>query len=163
MSGSSPPASDPLAGPAPDTEPSPTGPAEPSPRWLGAVLGAGCVLFVPYIAVLASNLPDHARAAHYDAAWVGLDVFELVALVTTAWLIWTRSAWVALPATAAATLLLCDAWFDVVTAYGARHVTVAVISAVLVELPLAALCVWIARHAEVVRERATRTPPRREA
>lgn len=163
MSGSSPTASEPVAVPTGEATAGPTPPAEPAPRWLGLALAVGCVLFVPYIAALAYSLPDHARAAHYDAAWVGLDVFELAALVATAWLIWVRSAWVALTATAAATLLLCDAWFDVVTTHGTRRVVIAVVSAVLVELPLAALCVWIARHAEVVLERAARTPPQQGA
>ncbi len=127
---------------------------EPAPRWIAVLFAVGSVLFVPYIVTLALTLPPHARAAHYDAAWVGLDVFELVALVSTAWFVWTRSTWVALTAMSAATLLLCDAWFDVVTARPGAHRALAVASAALVELPLAAVCTWIARHAEVVHERA---------
>jgi hypothetical protein len=44
------------------------------------------------------------------------------------------------------TLLCCDAWFDVLTSRGASDITQAVLSAVLIELPLAALCFWIARN-----------------
>ncbi|HEX7353986.1 MAG TPA: hypothetical protein VF288_04040 [Mycobacteriales bacterium] len=136
---------------------------EPAPRWVAVLFGLGSLLFVPYIVALAFLLPSHARAAHYDAAWVGLDVFELVALAATAWCAWTRSTWIALTATAAATLLLCDAWFDVVTAHARAQRALAIASAVLVELPVAAVCVWIARHAEVVHERVTMMLWRRTA
>jgi hypothetical protein len=44
------------------------------------------------------------------------------------------------------TLLVCDAWFDVLTSRGTSAVTQAVVEAVIVELPLAALCFWIARN-----------------
>jgi hypothetical protein len=135
---------------------------EPAPRWVGVFLGVCAVLFVPYIVVLAFTLPSHARAAHYDAAWVGLDVFELVALAATAWCAWTRSTWIALTSTAAATFLLCDAWFDVVTSQG-EHRSLAILAAVVVELPFAAFCLWIARHAERVHERATIMLLRRSA
>ncbi|HEY5335109.1 MAG TPA: hypothetical protein VIJ71_03700, partial [Mycobacteriales bacterium] len=77
------------------------------------------------------------------------------ALAATAWCAWARSTWIALTATAAATLLVCDAWFDVVTSENGRHRMLAVAAAVVFELPLAAFCVWIARHAELVHERAT--------
>jgi hypothetical protein len=43
-------------------------------------------------------------------------------------------------------MLLCDAWFDVVTSAGGSERLEAVLEAVLVELPLAALCglvVWL--------------------
>jgi Ca2+/H+ antiporter len=135
----------------------------PAPRWVGVLLGVCAVLFVPYIVALAFTLPSHARAAHYDAAWVGLDVFELLTLGATAWCAWTRSTWIALTATAAATLLVCDAWFDVVTSHAGEHRVLAIAAAVLVELPLATFCLWVARHAERVQERATTTLLRRSA
>ncbi len=136
--------------------------AEPAPRWVGVLLGVLAVLFVPYIVQLALELPDRAQAVHYAAAWVGLDVMELLALAATAWFAWTRSTWVAMAATSAATLIVCDAWFDTVTARGDRFVA-ALGEALLVELPMAAFCLWIARHAEVVADRATRQLLRRSA
>ena len=134
--------------------------AEPAPRWIGLFLGALAVLFVPYIVVLAYNLPDRTHVQHYAAAWVGLDVMELLALAVTAWFAWTRSTWIAMSATCAATLIVCDAWFDAVTARG-DQVVVSVLEAVFIELPMAGFCLWIARHAEVVADRATRLLLRR--
>jgi len=57
-----------------------------------------------------------------------------------------RSPHVVLPAAGTAALLLADAWFDVVTARGGALV-VAIVSAVGVELPLAALSVIVALRA----------------
>jgi hypothetical protein len=44
------------------------------------------------------------------------------------------------------TLLVCDAWFDVLTSHGTGNVAQALAEALLLELPLAALCFWIARN-----------------
>jgi hypothetical protein len=43
-------------------------------------------------------------------------------------------------------LLVVDAWFDCTTARGTAHVVQAFAQAFLVELPLAVLSFWIARH-----------------
>ena len=47
-------------------------------------------------------------------------------------------------ASIAGTLLVCDAWFDVVTAQPGSDLAWALVFALLAELPLAALCFWIA-------------------
>ena len=54
---------------------------------------------------------------------------------------------------AAAALLVADAWFDVVTAPDPTALIAALAMAVLVELPLAATCVWLCRHANQLAER----------
>jgi hypothetical protein len=48
-----------------------------------------------------------------------------------------------------------DAWFDVVTA-PRGDLTEAVVEALLAELPLALVCVWIALHVDRVIERRLR-------
>jgi len=47
-------------------------------------------------------------------------------------------------ASIAGTLLVCDAWFDVVTAEPGGELAWALVFALLAELPLAALCFWVA-------------------
>jgi hypothetical protein len=59
---------------------------------------------------------------------------------------------VALTATAAATMLLVDAWFDVLTTPRGHGRLMSLALAGLIELPLAAICVWIALHAQYVVE-----------
>lgn len=127
--------------------------AAPAPPWVGPVfLGLGALL-VPWMVVLAVTLPGHEVAAHYRATWVGFDCMLAVALALTGWFAARRSTWIEVSASVAATLLVVDAWFDVLTA-GTRWDRIgAVAEALLVELPLAAVSVWIARHAAEVNER----------
>ena len=44
------------------------------------------------------------------------------------------------------TLLVCDAWFDVLTSRGVSDIAQAAAAALLIELPLAALCFWMASN-----------------
>ncbi|HWC34578.1 MAG TPA: hypothetical protein VG650_07090 [Mycobacteriales bacterium] len=118
--------------------------AAPMPRWVAPLYFGLAFLLVPWIIYLGVVLPDHTTSRHWDVAWVGFDAFEFAALVVTAWLAYRRSAWVASSAAATAALLFIDAWFDITTASGWNLVQ-AIGSAVLLELPLAALSVWIAK------------------
>jgi hypothetical protein len=51
-----------------------------------------------------------------------------------------------------------DAWFDAVTANGGWNLVQAIVLGVGIELPLAAVSLWIAGHAELVRRREARGP-----
>lgn len=104
------------------------------------LMALGLTLWVGYLAV---KLPTHKVAFHYDIAWVGFDCGLAAALLVTGALVLRRSPHVILPAAGTATLLLADAWFDVVTARGAA-LALALMLAVLVELPLAALSLTVA-------------------
>jgi hypothetical protein len=95
------------------------------------------------------------RAAHWDIAWAGFDVALALLLVTVAVAAWKRSPWLEGAATATATLLFVDAWFDVLTSSTRAEFLVAIGEAVLVELPAAVLCLLLARTAE----RRLRTAP----
>ena len=66
----------------------------------------------------------------------------------TGWAIARRAAWAPSAAAAAATLLLCDAWFDNVLASGLEEHVEAALEAALLEVPLALLCLWLARNRE---------------
>jgi ABC-type molybdenum transport system ATPase subunit/photorepair protein PhrA len=57
-------------------------------------------------------------------------------------------------AAAAATLLICDAWFDILSSTSRNELFTALTLAVFVELPVAAACLFVAHHAE---EAALRT------
>jgi hypothetical protein len=139
--------------PGPHRRPQPVAPA---PRWAGPLYLVLAVLLVPWIVYLGIVLPDRTTSAHWDVAWVGFDAMEFVALGLTGWFAYRRSTWVEVAATASAVLLIVDAWFDVTTATAGWDLVQALALGVLVELPLAALSLWIARHAETVNEAATR-------
>jgi hypothetical protein len=66
-----------------------------------------------------------------------------------------RSPYAEVAAAVSGTLLVCDAWFDLVTSRTSGELVQAGLEAALVELPLAALCFWmainLARAVEVAR------------
>jgi hypothetical protein len=132
----------------------------PAPVWVAplfAVLGSGTI---PWTVYLSLTLPDHARTHNYRLAWVGFDVLLIVVLLVTAYLAWRGSPLVGLLAGCAATMLLVDAWFDVTTSD--RHeVGLALLLAMVAELPLAVLCGWVALHVDRVIARRIRYMARR--
>jgi len=117
-------------------------------HWVTSVLVLASVVLVPWTLVLAYRLPARHTSHHWDVAWVGFDVALAAALGATAWSVARRSPWAPSAAAVAATLLLCDAWFDVVLANGRGEQVEAGLEAGLVEIPLALFCLWIARDAE---------------
>jgi hypothetical protein len=113
-------------------------------RWAMPLLGAVVVFLLPWTVWLTVTLPAKHVAEHWDAAWVGFDLAEVVALSLTAYGLWKRAPWVEVAASAAGTLLIADAWFDILLSGGDEKVWVAVAEAVFAEVPLAILCFWIA-------------------
>ena len=119
----------------------------PSHRWLRRtrevrilLLAVSAVLLVPWIVYLAVTLPRQYVADNWDVTWVGFDVLLLVMMVATAVLGYLRRQMLVLTAFATGVLLVCDAWFDVVTAHGDDQ-TWSLVSALVVELPLAAFLI----------------------
>lgn len=139
-----------------------TGRLRSVPRWvppLFAVLGAATV---PWTVYLSLTLPQHARTHHYRLAWVGFDVLLTAVLLATAHAAWRGRRLVGPLAASIATMLVVDAWFDV-TMSGRSGETEAVLSAALIEIPLAAVCGWIALHVDRVVESRLHQLDRRAA
>ncbi|MFE2421847.1 hypothetical protein [Streptomyces hokutonensis] len=123
---------------------------EPGSRLVGRVgwLLGGCgFALLPWLYVLATGLPDTATAAHWPVAWVGLDALEAAGLIATGVLAARGDRRYVLTATATATLLVVDAWFDTTTAAAGGDLAAAATMALGAELPLAALCAWLALRA----------------
>jgi len=119
------------------------------PSWAGRLLLLTVVALVPWTSWLFLNLPHRHVAHHWDLAWTGFDIALALTLATTAYALARRSELVPRAATVAATLLVCDAWFDTTTAGDDAQLWVALVLAFGVELPLAFLCIWIARRVRV--------------
>jgi hypothetical protein len=124
----------------------------PAP-WVVPLFALSGIVLVPWIVFLVRNLPSTHAAAHWDIAWAGLDVGLALLLLGVAVSAWRRSPWLEGAATAAAALLVVDAWFDILTSSTHLELAVAIGEAVLVELPLAGLCFMLARDAERVLRR----------
>jgi hypothetical protein len=118
------------------------------PGWVAPLFGVAAAVLVPTVVLLLVALPSEHRAEHWDVAWGGFDVMLALTLLAVAITAWRGSAWFEAAAAAAATLLLVDAWFDVLTASTGSELVLALIEAVFVELPLALVCLWLARGAE---------------
>jgi hypothetical protein len=114
-------------------------------RWLATAAAGGGLALVAWIFTLASTLPDRYLAENWDAAWVGYDLALLVGLGLTAWAAWRDSRLLAPAALATAVLLVCDAWFDVMTASTTADLVGGAVTALLAELPLAAALLAVAR------------------
>jgi len=117
-------------------------------RWVAPMLVLGAALLIPWTLVLAYRLPSRHTSHHWDVAWVGFNVALVVSLAATGVSIARRASWATSAAAVAAALLLCDAWFDNVLANGGDEHLEAALEAVLVELPLALFCLWLAGHCD---------------
>ena len=126
-------------------------------RWLAPLFFLAGLGLLPWTAYLIVTLPSrHLQTGYYDVAWGGFDVGLAALLVATGVGLVRRRLWVQSTATAAATMLVCDAWFDVLSSRPGPERLTALVLAALAELPSAVICLLIARHVEEVAERAQR-------
>jgi len=113
-------------------------------RWQGLALAVCGVAMVPWLVVLAVMLPTTASVPHWSTAWIGLDTLEAVGLTTTGVLLMLRRRRYVLTASATATVLVIDAWFDLLSAHNGGELLIAIAMGVGAELPLAAICALLA-------------------
>jgi hypothetical protein len=112
---------------------------------LGLVI-LGCAALAAWIGVLAATLPRYYRAGDWRGAWVGFDIALLLTFAATGWAVWRRRQILIICLVVLATLLCCDAWFDVVLDARTSGFEVSLLSAILIELPLAAIAILGARR-----------------
>lgn len=105
-----------------------------------------CVALAAWIGVLAVTLPRYYRAGDWRGAWVGFDVAELLVFTTTAWAAWRGRQLLIMCLVVLATLLLADAWFDVTLNVRTSGFMFSLLSALLVEIPLAVIAITGARR-----------------
>jgi hypothetical protein len=101
-----------------------------------------CVVLAAWIGVLAATLPRYYRTG----GWVGFDLALLAAFAATGWAAWKRRQLLIICLIVLATLLCCDAWFDVVLDARTPGFWLSLASALVVELPLAGLAIAGARR-----------------
>ena len=120
----------------------------PLPRWVTALLTLVALGLLPWTLWLTFSLPARHVSQHYDVAWVGFDIGLAVAFAASTWAALRGSPWIAPLAAATGAMLVCDAWFDVVTSQTGGEMWEAIAEAALAELPLAAVCALIVYDAE---------------
>ncbi len=104
------------------------------------LMACGSAGLIPWIAILSTSLPNTYTARNWSVTWVGFDALLLVSMATTAILGWQRRQLLILTAFATGVLLVCDAWFDIMTA-SPDDLRVSLATAVFGELPLAAILI----------------------
>ncbi len=127
---------------------SPASSRVPLPWWITPLLAVTAAGLVPWTLYLTFTLPSRQVTEHYDVAWVVFDIALFAAIATTAVCAVRNSEWLVPFAAVTGTMLVCDAWFDVVTSIGANDWVEAVLEAILAELPLAGVCALIVFDAE---------------
>ncbi len=116
----------------------------------------GAAVLIPWIAFLSLSLPRSYSVRAWNVVWVGFDIALAACLAVTGWWVLQRRQVAMFGLVIAATLLLCDAWFDVCLAWNTSDQTWALLSAA-VEIPLAVFLAGTAlrilgRTARVVRQ-----------
>src|SRR5450432_2299264 len=84
-------------------------------RLAGPLFAILSILLIPWIAFIALVLPSRQLSENYDLAWAGFDGMLFIGLASTAYFALRRSRYLSVAATAVGTLLIVDAWFDVLT------------------------------------------------
>jgi hypothetical protein len=96
----------------------------------------GSVAMVPWVGYLAMTLPDNYVAHNWVVTWIGFDILLVGFMLATLVLGYLRRQLLVFTAFTTGVLMICDAWFDLMTA-GPRDLRLSVVTALLIELPLA--------------------------
>jgi hypothetical protein len=122
------------------------------PRWAAWVIIAAGLAMFPRLVLLS---PEGTQIGGRSVAWIGFGLVLSALVVRTGWLALRGREHMELSAAAAGTLLVAAVWFQVIMSGARSEVELAAAFAVLAELPLAGVCLWIAGRAEFRRvERA---------
>jgi hypothetical protein len=113
------------------------------PEYLGRIrrirlslMIGGSIAMIPWLVYLSMTLPDRYLARNWTVTWVGFDILLVGFMLATAVLGYLRRQLLMLAAFTSGVLLICDAWFDLMTA-GPKDVWLSVTTALLIEVPLA--------------------------
>ncbi|NNN20758.1 MAG: hypothetical protein HKL80_01980 [Acidimicrobiales bacterium] len=106
----------------------------------------GVLALIPWTAYLSIVLPPHFRADDWNVAWVGFDCAIMAVLAATAWAAWHQRQILAAMSIIAATMLVCDSWFDVSTSFGTSDQVFTLLNALLVNIPVSMFLLFLARR-----------------
>jgi hypothetical protein len=116
------------------------------PSWASRLYTVLGLVLVPWTIFLGTTLPQRHLAHHWDISWTGLDIGLAVSLILTGLLAYARSIWLIIAASTTGSLLLVDAWFDVMSEKSVFVLHQAIILALVLEIPLAIMSYYLAFH-----------------
>lgn len=110
-----------------------------------SLMVGGSMAMVPWLGYLSVTLPENYVAHNWPVTWVGFDILLVTFMVATATLGYLRRQLLVPAAFTTGVLLICDAWFDLMTA-GPKDVWLSIATALLIEVPLAAFMIFSAQR-----------------
>ena len=110
-----------------------------------SLMVGGSIAMIPWLGYLSVTLPENYVAHNWPATWVGFDVLLVAFMLATAAFGYLRRQVVLLAAFTSGVLLICDAWFDLMTA-GPNDIWLSVFTALVIEVPLAIFMLTSARR-----------------
>jgi hypothetical protein len=105
-----------------------------------SLMVGGAIALIPWMVYLGFTLPANYVAHNWPATWIGFDCVLIGFMIATAVLGFLRRQLVVLPGFTTGVLLICDAWFDIMTA-GPGQVWISVLAAAFGNLPLAVILI----------------------
>jgi hypothetical protein len=105
-----------------------------------SLMVGGAIALIPWMVYLGVTLPANYVAHNWPATWIGFDCVLIGFMIATAVLGFLRRQLVVLPGFTTGVLLICDAWFDIMTA-GPGQVWISVLAAAFGNLPLAVILI----------------------
>jgi hypothetical protein len=118
-------------------------------EWVALGYGVVGIGLLPWAFWLSASLPASHHSAHWDLAWSGFDVGLAACFCGTAVAAYRGAiGWAGALASATGTMLVVDAWFDVVLESHGSELGTALVEALVFELPVAAVCFWVAFRTE---------------
>ncbi|MGZ4513996.1 MAG: hypothetical protein ACXVX6_13275 [Mycobacterium sp.] len=110
-----------------------------------SLMVGGSMAMVPWLGYLSVTLPENYVAHNWPVTWVGFDILLVGFMLATAVLGYLRRQLLVPAAFTTGVLLICDAWFDLMTA-GPKDVWLSVTTALLIEVPLAVFLIFSAQR-----------------
>jgi len=108
------------------------------------ITGGGAVALIPWIVYLNATLPSSSSGGAWRTAWVGYDLGLVAVFGCAGWMALRRRQLLVLLLTAAATLLAADAWFDVTLSWGTKEQLASIVTAAVLEVPIAVFFLSVA-------------------
>lgn len=117
------------------------------PAWAGKIYVMLAFVLLPWTIYIGLALPRRHLTTNWDISWTGLDIGLTISLLATGFFAYVRSIWIVIAAATTGSLVLVDAWFDVMGGRSGSEFHQALILAFAFELPLALMSYYLASHA----------------
>lgn len=109
----------------------------PVPTWAAQIYIVLSIILIPWTVYLSASLPTYHLSDHWDVSWTGLDIGIIITLLLTGLFAALKSQWIVISASTVGSLLVVDAWFDVMSERRGLQLHEAILLAIFIELPLA--------------------------